>query len=520
MITIGELATKTAILSPRSPALIEPGPSRTRSFGDLAARTDLLAGALAGPLSARPGSAVAALAKNSIELVELYVGCAKAGALLFPLNWRFSTNQIAQALADAKPVAVFYDAEFEPVVSEVQRSVDVPNWIAWSGGAPSPYEDLLDRAATSRATVQLPGDAVLLHEPYLAVSTGGTTGIPKSAVHTQATYAACSIDYMAAARVAPTDTYLMLGQLFHVIGYMPIAYLAHGRPVVIADFDADELLDVIESERVSGFMAIATMLPRLVNAAGHRKIDTSAVRQVEYGGAPMGEEVIREAGEVFEADLLQAWGMTEFGPGTYLSPDAHRRALSGKAPQLLRSCGNAALFSTVAVLGQDGQPVPQDGRSMGEVCHRGPNNMIGYWNNPTETAEVMQDGWIHTGDGGAWDDEGFVYIVDRLKSMIITGGENVFPAEVERTLANHPAIAEVVVVGVPHPDWGEVVKAVVVRRQGVALSSEDVSAYVETQLGSYKKPRLVEFMDELPMTPTGKVNRKLLSEAAAVEPPA
>ena len=154
---------------------------------------------------------------------------------------------------------------------------------------------------------------------------------------------------------------------------------------------------------------------------------------------------------------------------------------------------------------------------MGEVCHRGPNNMIGYWNRPDETAEVLRDGWIHTGDGGAWDEEGHIYIVDRLKSMIITGGENVFPAEVERSLGNHPEVAEVVVVGVPDKDWGEVIKAVVVRAQGSHLSAADVSTYIEQELGSYKKPRIVEFLAELPMTPTGKVNRKLLSETAKVE---
>jgi acyl-CoA synthetase (AMP-forming)/AMP-acid ligase II len=513
VINIGELATKPAILAPHRPALIDPQRGISRSFGQLADRSEALARALTGPLGAGFHHRVAALSQNCIELFELYLACAKSGSLLFPLNWRFSASQVAQALTDAEPTVVFFESDLRSVIDEIRGEVPAAHWVEWSPGKDSDYEEVLARISADRADYWLPKPGSLLHEPYLAVSTGGTTGIPKSAVHTQNTYGACTIDYMAAARICETDAYLSLGQLFHVVGYMPLAYLAAGRPVVVANFDAEALLDIIVEEGISGFFAIATMLPRLINAAKRKGIDPSSIRQVEYGGAPTAEEVIREATEVFDADLLQAWGMTEFGPGTYLGPASHRRALAGERPELLRSCGKAALLSTVAILGDDGSPVPQDGKSMGEVCHRGPNNMISYWNKPGETADVLRDGWIHTGDGGAWDADGHIYIVDRLKSMIISGGENVFPAEVERALGNHPEIAEVVVVGVADREWGEVIKAVVVRAPGSQLESRDVSAFVEGELGSYKKPRIVEFVDELPMTPTGKVNRKLLSES-------
>ena len=184
----------------------------------------------------------------------------------------------------------------------------------------------------------------------------------------------------------------------------------------------------------------------------------------------MGEEVIRDAAMLFDSDLLQAWGMTEFGPGTYLGPEAHRRAFAGDCPELLRSCGKAALLSTVAILDEDGKPVPRDSQTMGEICHRGPNNMLSYWNKEAETESVMRNGWIYTGDGGTWNEEGYIFIVDRIKSMIISGGENIFPAEVERLLGNHPDIAEVVVIGVPDAEWGEVVKAVIVRSPGANLT--------------------------------------------------
>jgi long-chain acyl-CoA synthetase len=326
------------------------------------------------------------------------------------------------------------------------------------------------------------------------------------------------MNYLAAARIAQTDVYLMLGQLFHVVGYMPLAYLASGRPVVIANFNATELVDIIREEKVSGFFAIATMLPQLMNAVRESGALLPSVRQVEYGGAPMGESVIREAAELFEADLIQAWGMSELGPGTYLGPEDHRRAFAGDHPQRLRSCGRSALLSTVAVLDDDGVPVPQDGNSVGEICHRGPGNMLGYWNKPDETAELLRNGWVHSGDVGTWDEDGYVFIVDRKKSMIICGGENIFPAEVERALSNHPQISEVVVVGVADPKWGELVKALVVRTPDSELDAAEVTAYAERQLGSYKKPRLVEFVDALPVTPTGKVDRRAAAGLAPVRP--
>jgi acyl-CoA synthetase (AMP-forming)/AMP-acid ligase II len=517
MINLAGMAEGFASRNPGSPALIEPHRGISVTFAELGRRSGLLAAAMSGIYEIAPGARVAALSRNTLEMVELYLACARAGALLFPLNWRFSASQVADALLDATPTVVFYESEFASVIADIRSKVDVKEWIEWSTGEECSYEDLLARvAASSRDLGQgLPDPSTLAHVPYLAVSTGGTTGIPKSAVHSQYTYGACTVDYLTAARIAETDVYMMLGQFFHVIGYMSLAYLARGRPVVVANFEADSMIDMIRDENVSGFMAIATMLPRLIASLRADGGRCPSVRLVEYGGAPMGEDVIREAGELFEADLLQAWGMSEFGPGTYLGPEAHRRALRGERPELLRSCGQAALFSTVAILDESGAMVPRDGQTMGEVCHTGPNNMIEYWNKPDETAALMQGRWIRTGDGGAWDEEGFVYIVDRIKSMIISGGENIFPSEIERTLGNHPDIAEVAVVGVPDREWGEIVKAFVVRSPGHDLTGEQVTQYVGQHLASYKKPRLVEFVDALPMTPTGKVDRKVLREGTS-----
>jgi acyl-CoA synthetase (AMP-forming)/AMP-acid ligase II len=511
MINLAAMAESFAARDAGAPALIDPRSGTARTFGDLSRRTGQLSAALFEELGVRPGTRVAALSRNSLEMVELYLACARTGALLFPLNWRFSAGQVADALREAAPAVVFYEPEFADLLAGVRGAIDA-TWIEWETAKDTEYEDLLARmqAGADDIRAKLPDPASLVHQPYLAVSTGGTTGIPKSAVHTQYSYGACTLDYLAAARIADTDVYLMLGQFFHVIGYMSLAYLLRGRPVVITNFETEGMLSLIRAEKVSGFMAIATMLPRLISAFENDPAPTPSVRLVEYGGAPMGADTIRQAGEAFQAGLLQAWGMSEFGPGSYLGPEGHRRALSGERPELLGSCGNAALLSTLAVLDDHGRPVPRDGKTMGELCHRGPNNMISYWNKPDETAQIIRDGWVHSGDAATWDDEGFCYIVDRIKSMIISGGENIFPSEVERCLGDHPEIAEVVVLGVPDAHWGEVVKAAIVRTPGSVLTEEQVTAYVSERLASYKKPRLVQFMEELPMTPTGKVNRALL----------
>jgi len=234
--------------------------------------------------------------------------------------------------------------------------------------------------------------------------------------------------------------------------------------------------------------------------------ETPTVRLVGYGGARMGEEVIRSASELFNAEMLQIWGMSEFGTGTTLGPEAHRAALSGRQPELLRSCGRPALLSDIKVVDPSGATVPRDGSTVGELCHRGTNNMLSYWHKPEETASLLRDGWVHSGDGAVWDESGYVYIVDRIKNMIISGGENIFPAEIERVIANIPGVAEVSVVGSPDDVWGEVVRAVVVVSAEASVTADSITLAVERELGSYRKPRIIDFVPVLPMTPTGKID--------------
>lgn len=509
MMNLADLMTTSARRSPGATALIEPHLGIHRSFAAMEERTERLATAMQNLLGAGAGERVAALSRNCLEIFELYLAVAKSGTLLFPLNWRLGAAELVEIVRQADVRVVFYDREFAAVVDEMRASIDA-TWIEWSPGADSPFEELLVRAATGPALDPLPDRAKLTGEPFLALSTGGTTGIPKSAVHTQASYVACLFNFLGAARITDTDTYMMLGQFFHVIGYMPLAYMAMGRPAVITNFDAVGTLDVIAQEEVTSFFCVATMLPRLVRSLQETGRSVPSVELVGYGGAPLGAEVIRSAAEMFDARLFQAWGMTELGPGTFLSPEDHELALRGDRPELLRSCGRAGIVSTVAVLDDEGREVPRDGSTRGELCHRGPNDMSSYWNRPEETELLMPDEWIHSGDLATWDAEGHIFIVDRIKSMLISGGENIFPGEIERALTNLPGVAEVVVIGEPDPEWGEVVRALVVRTFDATITEQDVIDHVSSTLGSYMKPRIVDFLDELPMTATGKIDRRAL----------
>jgi acyl-CoA synthetase (AMP-forming)/AMP-acid ligase II len=507
VINLAQWTTKAASYTPDAPALIDPHLHITRTFADLRRRTTLLAHALQGTLHAGKGERVVALGRNSLEFVELYIACAASGSVLFPLNWRQPTELNAVAISEAAPIVVFFDAEFAAGAAELRDAAPDATWIEWAPGSSSPYEDLIAEAEAGLSSfAALPDPDSLIHEPYIAVSTGGTTGIAKAAVHSQSTYASNMITYLAAERIDENDIFMMLGQFFHVTGYMTFAHLAMGRPVVITNFDAPETVRVIVDESVTGFFCIATMLPRLIEVLRNTGTATPSVRLVGYGGARMGEEVIRSAAELFDADLMQIWGMSEFGTGTILGPEAHRLALSGEQPGLLRSCGKTGFVSDIKIVGPEGDLVPRDGKTVGELCHRGPNDMLYYWNKPSETEGLVRNGWIHSGDGAVWDEDGYVYIADRIKNMIISGGENIFPAEIESAIANIPGVAEVSVVGHPDPEWGEIVRAVVVISPGAAVTAELIVSRVEAELGGYRKPRVVTFVAELPMTPTGKIN--------------
>jgi long-chain acyl-CoA synthetase len=505
---IGNITAKWAGLDAKRPALLDVPTGRRVSFGDLDARVCKLANALAARGLAK-GERVAVLAKNSIEYFEIYYACARAGFIAQPLNWRLGVPEIERILRDGDPSAVITSGEFRGERAELQRLLDVKLWAEFGANSDGSFEDLVQRGADSEplASASTGGD-----DPTLILYTGGTTGISKGALHSHKTLFMGMLNQTVAERIVPRDVYMLTGQMFHIPVALAMNYMAHGCPVVLMNFDAKQALEIIESERVSAFLGITTMLNWMMAEAGFARADLSSLRNIQYGGGPMPATVVKAALDSFPCTLIQGYGQTEGMTMTFLSQEDHASAIAGRHPERLASCGRQGFVTTIELQDEQGHPTPRDSITPGEICVRSEANMLGYWRKPELTAETFRQGWMRTGDVAHWDADGYVFIVDRAKDMIISGGENVYSTQVEAAIHKHTAVLECAVFGVPDDEWGEAVKAVVVLKPGQTASAQEIIDIAKQHLASYMKPRSVEFVASLPKAPTGKILKRELRE--------
>jgi long-chain acyl-CoA synthetase len=291
---------------------------------------------------------------------------------------------------------------------------------------------------------------------------------------------------------------------------LAINYMAHGCPLVLVNFEAKQALELIQEEKVSAFLGITTMLNWMMAVENFGSYDLRSLRNIQYGGGPMPASVVRAALESFPCTLIQGYGQTEGMTMTFLSQEDHARAVRGEHEERLRSCGREGFVTRVQVVDANGRPVPRDGRTTGEIVVRSEANMLGYWRRPDLTAQTIREGWMCTGDIAFWDEEGYLFIVDRAKDMIISGGENIYSTQVENAIHRHPAVLESAVIGVPDSEWGETVKAVVVLKPGMNATEQEIIDEARRHLASYQKPRSVVFVDSLPKAPTGKILKREL----------
>jgi long-chain acyl-CoA synthetase len=252
------------------------------------------------------------------------------------------------------------------------------------------------------------------------------------------------------------------------------------------------------------------MLNWMMASENFENYDLSSLRNIQYGGGPMAASVVKAALDSFPCTLIQGYGQTEGMTMTFLSQEDHDNAINGKNEQRLNSCGREGFVTRLKVADPDGNPVPKDGKASGEIVIKSEANMLGYWQKPDLTREIINDGWMWTGDIATWDDEGYVYIIDRAKDMIISGGENIYSTQVEAAIHNHPGVLECAVIGVPDEEWGESVKAVVVMKPGEISSEQEIIDIARESLASYQKPKSVDFLDTLPKAPTGKILKREL----------
>ncbi|GMU46488.1 MAG: fatty-acid--CoA ligase [Porticoccaceae bacterium] len=490
---------RSAARNPNRTALIAHG--RNYSWCEFQDRVVRLAGALKN-IGLGSGDRVAILAHNGAEYFEFSYGVPWAGGVIVPLNNKLPATDLVYILNHSGTRYLLADRAFEPLIEGFTRQLEsVPQVLYFAPGDPeSPYERAL--AAAQPIADQLRGYEDLAGIFY----TSGTTGRPKGVMlsHRNLLWNAMSgiINY----QLDESTVYLHVTPLFHAAGGSRVFTMvtAGVTNVILPRFDATEVLAAIPRHQVTSMLLVPTMINRLVREPELADHDLGSLRTIAYGASPMPQSVLAEAlRKLPGVGFCQAYGMTELSPAaTFL--EARYHVVDGPDAGRLRSCGRPVWGADVRIEGEDGQPLP-DGE-VGEIVVRGPMVMQGYWRDPEATARVVRDGWMHTGDAGYRDAEGFFYIVDRIKDIIITGGVNVASVAVEDCIHELDTVAECAVFGIPHPDWVEAVHAVVVPKPGRALTADAVLAHCRARLAGYQCPRSVEIRSQpLPLSGTGKI---------------
>lgn len=501
----GLIPAKWAALTPTRQAIYDVPNNRRMNWAELDRQVRKLANGLRG-LGLEGGDRVAVLSRNSIEYQELYFAAGRAGLVLQPLNWRLAPAELARLVKHAQPEVVVVSPEWHEVAAELQRLTDVSHWLQYGDGDGS-FETLLGAASDDEPIWSAKvGD----DDPFFILYTGGTTGESKGALHSHRSAAMGMLNQTVAERIVPNDVYMLTGQMYHIPIVLSMNYMKHGCPLVLVNFEAKQALEIIESEKVSAFLGITTMLNWMMAVPGFANYDLSSLRNIQYGGGPMPSAIVRAALDSFPCTLIQGYGQTEGTTMCFLSQEDHADAVRGINEHRLRSCGREGFITTVRVVDHEGREVPKDGRTPGQIVVRSEANMLGYYNRPDLTSATLRDGWMWTGDIATWDEENYVFIVDRAKDMIISGGENIYSIQVEEAIAQHPAVLECAVIGVPDDEWGESVKAVVVLKPEMTATQEEIIATAKQHLASYQKPRSVDFVSALPKAPTGKILKREL----------
>jgi len=506
---IGKIPAKQAIIDPSKEAVIDVHEGRRISYGELDERIRRLSNGFIHSLNLTKGDRVAILAKNCIEYLEVIYACARTGLVAQPLNWRLSDEELTRILADGEPELLVVSNEYADTGVRLQQLGSIRCRLETGPTQGNSYETLIKQSADTEPD---PLDQNGGDDPALILYTGGTTGQSKGALHTHHSLFMGMLNQTVAERIVPSDVYMLTGQMFHIPVALAMNYMAHGCPLVLINFDAKLALDVIQRERVTAFLGVTTMLNWMMAVENFAEYDLSSLRNIQYGGGPMPHSVVAAALEAFPCTLIQGYGQTEGMTMSFLSQEDHNRAISGDHPERLSSCGREGFVTRVKLINGDKEEVPRDGKTPGEILVKSEANMVGYWRRPDLTEQTIHDGWMHTGDVATWDEEGYIFIVDRAKDMIISGGENIYSTQVEDALHQHPAVLESAVFGVPDDVWGEAVKAAVVLKPGMTATADEIIATASEHLASYQKPKSVDFVDSLPKAPTGKILKRELRD--------
>jgi acyl-CoA synthetase (AMP-forming)/AMP-acid ligase II len=461
---------------------------RWLSFRELQTRVEGIAGTLTRH-GFGMGDRLALLLPNGPDYIELVYACAMLGVIAVPLNTRLSTKEIDGVLEDARPHGIVRHS-----------SLAVP-------GVELSWQQVIDKEALPISSDPAPK---IFYDPEGVLGliyTSGTTGLPKGVIVTHGNVLSDIHNFNYWMRYTEGGTYLHAAPIFHIADFpsMFAAPAFGASQITIPKFSAQTFCETVEREHVTHSVLVPTMMNLLIQFPNARKYDLSSLQVLAYGGSPMAPELVRRTRQLLpKVKLIQVYGLSETGFLTGLQDEEHTE-------DKLMSCGRPCPGVDLRVTDMSGKQV--DPGQAGELIARGANVMRGYWNNPVQTAEAFRDGFFRTGDIGHQGNAGYFYILDRLKDMIVTGGENVYSGEVEAVIYGHPAVREAAVFGVPDPQWGELVMACVVLKAGAILTSDDLIAFCRRSLASYKLPRRVEFSEtDLPKSSSGKLLKRTLRE--------
>jgi fatty-acyl-CoA synthase len=500
-----DLLDKRANLTPDREALYDLASGIRYTYAQLNQRANRVAHFLQDKYDLQKGDRVSILAQNSVAYVDLLFGLGKIGAIFAPLNWRLTSRELTYIVNDCQPKVLIVAREYVPVLEEMRDNLQVAHFISLEGanlpGAES-YETLLEQApATEPARPVIDGN-----DAYCILYTSGTTGLPKGAVlpHRQVLWNA--INTVISWGLCERDVSPILTPMFHSGGLfvflVPLFY-AGGRIILVRNFDPGASLQLIVKERCTAILGVPTLFQVWMQSPEFPKVDFSHVRFFISGGAPCPPSLIEAWSESKQVTMRQGYGLTEVGVNCFAMTDEDALRKKG-------SVGKPIFHSEVRLVDSEGHDVPLG--QTGELIIKGPHVCKGYWHNPEATAQSLKHGWFYTGDMARMDKDGFYYIAGRIKDMIISGGENIYAAEVEAVFREHQAVADAALIGQPDEKWGEVGLMIVACKPGQSVKAEELLQYCRGHLARYKIPKRIEFVETLPYSPYGKVMKANLRE--------
>lgn len=498
------LLEKRALLHPSDIAVVDADTGSRYSYGELVRRSCRLAHALKGRGIGR-GDRICCLTKNSVEYIDLFMAAARLGAMLCPINHRLAIVEVRKIVSDAEPDALIFDADFAEIAKALHEEFPALGtiWCFGEGAFLWAWPMEAETCARPDSGPPIDGESDL---PLLMLFTAGSTGRPKGVPLKQSNLFFSAFNWIADLGITRNDYTLTVLPLFHIGGHIlwTLPHLLIGAKVLLLRrFEPERTLQLIEREKITNTYLIPAMAKMVVALPGWKEYDLRSIRFIGSGGEAVSDRITSAFGEI-GIPILNSYGLTETSDGT---ASIRPYDAMGKAANCI---GKPLPFVDLRIVDAGGRDV--DPGEEGQIIHRGPTVVEAYWRRPEETAKVFRDGWFHTGDVATRDEEGYVYFLGRKDDMIVTGGENVYPAEVEEAILRNPKVADAAVLAVPDEKWGQTIKAVISVKEGESLAGEEIGRYLETRLSGFKRPRIVEFVPQLPKIGSGKLDRALIKK--------